>query len=144
MATFLLEMALDQARIRQRIAERLIAWRGAGIQPDAARALGISGRQYQRLEKAQSTPRWRTIEQIADRMGISVGDLIGVEDLLPATVQPPATVDLYDERFEQLVAELKGLRAGQVQIQAAQDEIGKRLDALSVRRRRQAPGQGDH
>lgn len=146
MATFLLEMALDQARIRQRIAERLTAWRESKnlIQPDAARVLGLSARQYQRLEKAQSTPRWRTIEQVAERMEISVADLIGMEELasLPASSQPPRTVDLDDERFERLFAELQILRDGQAGIQAAQESIEKRLDALSAPRRGRASGQG--
>lgn len=143
-ATFLLQMALDQERIRQRVASRLLAWRGALSQQTAAARLGISYRQYQRLERGQSTGRWRTLEQIADGLGISVADLIGVEEsAFPASPRPPGTLDLGDGRFDRLLEELAGLRSGQVEIQAAQDAIGKRLDALATQRQRRASGRAD-
>lgn len=146
MATFLLEMALDQERIRQRVASRLIAWRGGLTQQDAAARLGISYRQFQRLERGQSTGRWRTLELLADGMGISVGDLIGEEGsrfLVDSRLaESPEKVDFDVLRFDRLFEELKILRDGQLEIQAVQDEIGKRLDALLVPRSAGTSDQG--
>lgn len=87
-STFLLEVALDQARVRQRLAAALLRERGKRgrgdarkyPQPEMARLLNLSLRQYQRIEAGESMPRWRTLEQMADRLDITVADLIGDSD----------------------------------------------------------------
>lgn len=147
MATFLLEMALDQERVRQRIAARLLAWRQSKnlIQPDAARQIGISNRQYQRLEAGHSTARWATIDMVADGLGISVEDLIGEgASGVPARADSPPkpSLRLDDDRFALLLAELTLLRSGQVEIQASQEQIERRLDALATQLPDQVSGQG--
>lgn len=76
-ATFLLEVALDEAQIKERLAAALREWRGRRSQLDVYAETGLSYRQYQRLENAQSLPRWRTLEAIAERTGIDLADIVG-------------------------------------------------------------------
>lgn len=144
MATFLLEMALDQERVKQRIAARLKSWRdGTRMnQADAARHVGLSYRQYQRLEKAQSTARWRTIEMLAERLEINVGDLIGEDEGPEEAFARAQPLDQDDERFDRLFAEMKQLLAGQSELQAEQVRIGKRLERLAGKQRHRASAQG--
>lgn len=79
-ATFLLEVALDEARIKERLAAALRKWRGPRSQLDVYRETGLSYRQYQRLENAQSLPRWRTLEELAERTGIDMAEIVGGDE----------------------------------------------------------------
>lgn len=86
-ATFLLEVALDRARLKQRLAEALYrerVLRGGGEarrfpQPKMAELLDYSLRQYQRLENADdpNLPSWNDLERIADRLDLDAAALFG-------------------------------------------------------------------
>ena len=86
-ATFLLEVALDRARLKQRLAETLLrerVERGGGEarrfpQPRMAELLGYSLRQYQRLEDPNdaSLPTWTDLERIADRLDLDASEIFG-------------------------------------------------------------------
>jgi transcriptional regulator with XRE-family HTH domain len=113
-ATFLLQVALDEARTRQRIAAALLAARarlGGGDarrfpQPKMAEVLGVSLRTYQHWEAAETMPRWRNLEEIADRLEVDVSELVGSGDAGQAT-ESDGSRDLQ----RQILEELSALRA---------------------------------
>lgn len=109
-STFLLEVALDRARMKQRLAAALLAQRverGGGDarrfpQPAMAQLLGYSLRQYQRLEDPDdpNLPTWNNIESIGDKLGLNASELFGDE---PEGEQPAATPPLTtDEVLQRL------------------------------------------
>lgn len=117
-ATFLLEVALDRARIKQRFAKLLYderVRRGGGDarrfpQPEMAQLLGIGMRQYQRWEDPDdgSLPYWRNIEAIGEKLDVDVSDLFNaVQQLEPEESPEPA--DLASLRRE-LATEIGRLR----------------------------------
>lgn len=146
-ATFLLEVALDRALVKQRLAAALLAERerrGGGDarrfpQPQMALLLGYSLRQYQRLEDGndQSLPSWSDLDRIADTLGLDAGELFGEvsrEDGPPA----PASGGIdHAPLLERLLQEILEIREGQ-------DAIAQRLERLEARptrpRRRRAAG----
>jgi hypothetical protein len=87
LATFLLEMALDKARMKARLASVLLEerqQRGHGDarrfpQPAMAALLGYSLRQYQRLEDPDegSLPLWEDLTQILAKLGRPDSDIFG-------------------------------------------------------------------
>jgi len=115
LATFLLEMALDKARMKARLAAVLAderRQRGKGDprrfpQPEMAALLGYSLRQYQRLEDESdpSLPSWDDLNAILEKLGRDAGDIFADDDE-PADA-PPATPD----RAEAGVEETRELRA---------------------------------
>lgn len=125
-ATFLLEVALDRARMKARLAGILVAQRserGGGDarrfpQPEMARLLGYSLRQYQRLEDANdpSLPSWSDLERI-----------MGILDLDAAAIFEPYD----DEQPSTLVSRDVELQELRDQISSNHDEVIKRLDALA-------------
>lgn len=80
-STFLLEVALDQERLKQRIAERLRDYRqslGPGYpQEKVAPLFGVGFSTYQRWERAVSMPRWTHLERMAEVMRIDIAELVG-------------------------------------------------------------------
>jgi transcriptional regulator with XRE-family HTH domain len=90
LATFLLEMALDKARMKARLASVLIeerTKRGHGDarrfpQPEMADLLDYSLRQYQRLEDpdSESLPNWDTLTRILDLLGRPSSDIFGDDE----------------------------------------------------------------
>lgn len=97
LSTFLLEMALDKARMKERLAAVLLEERkkrGHGDarrfpQPEMASLLGYSLRQYQRLEDPNegSMPVWGDLYEILDKLGRPHTDIFGDEE--PPPVEPP-------------------------------------------------------
>lgn len=91
---FLLEVALDQERIKQRLArllrEHRESQRPKPSQLQVSLELGdvVSYRQYQRWEAAESMPEWKQLEAIAVYLGIGVDDLLDDDEVdeLPAEV----------------------------------------------------------
>lgn len=59
--------------LKERIAQHLreIREKKDMTQEDVARAVGVTTRQYQRWERAVSTPYWRNIEALADVLGVA-------------------------------------------------------------------------
>lgn len=91
---FLLEVTLDQERIKQRIA-RLLREHRENQRPKPSQLqvsleLGdvVSYRQYQRWEGAESMPEWKQLEAISDYLGIGVDALLDDDeaDTLPSEV----------------------------------------------------------
>ena len=133
MSTFLLEMALDEARLRQRLGERLLAEReqhGGGNarrfpQPRMAELLGVTLRTYQDWEGGNRVPSWRNLEEIAAKLNVPVSELVGDAETA-AEEQPEATPspDLVLQRLDQLEQSVESLR--QVVVEA--------LDAAAERR----------
>lgn len=120
-ATFMLEVALDAANVRERLAAALREWRGTRPQLAVYQLTGLSYRQYQRVENAQSMPRWRNLEQLAERTGIDLAHVIGEDESSPATPAQAASGE--QATMQRVLAELRDLRVGQ-------DEISQRLARL--------------
>lgn len=99
-ATFLLEVALDRARMKSRLAGVLNAERakrGGGdarrfAQPEMARLLGYSLRQYQRLEDANdpSLPSWSDLERIMELLDLDATQIFGADPEQAASNGKPA------------------------------------------------------
>lgn len=113
LSTFLLEMALDEARIRERLSERLLAereTRGGGNtrrfpQPMMADLLDVTLRTYQEWEGAVRVPSWRNLEKIAERLGIEITELFEDDE---EEVEPAVT---FESELHALREELAGVRA---------------------------------
>jgi hypothetical protein len=122
-ATFLLEVALDEQRVRERVAKTLRTYRDAQwpklTQYDMTQRVNermterfpdmdekkrsISYRQYQRWENAQSKPEWMFLETIAEFGGFDVSEFYARPD---DEVDEPAAEESLDLRqvTEELVA----------------------------------------
>jgi transcriptional regulator with XRE-family HTH domain len=115
LSTFLLEMALDKARMKGRLAavlqdERRIRGRGDARrfpQPEMARLLGYSLRQYQRLEDPDdgSLPTWDDLNEILAKLGRPQSDIFAEESDEPplngelgATPDPPEAATVEETR----------------------------------------------
>lgn len=123
-ASFLLEVALDRARIKQRLAAILFAERerrGGGDarrfpQPEMARLLGYSLRQYQRLEDPddQNLPNWSDLERI---MGVLDLDATAIFEngQVPPTPPPPNELrelrDHLDRQHEETLRHVQALES---------------------------------
>lgn len=131
-ATFLLELALDRAHLKARLAARLLderTRRGMGDarkfpQPKMADLIGYSLRQYQRLEDAEdsSMPSFADMEEIAAKLEFDMAELFAdepeetpAEDVTPS----PSPGDVGELRRE--LAHLRGA------LQRAQDETRQSL-----------------
>jgi transcriptional regulator with XRE-family HTH domain len=100
LSTFLLEMALDKARMKGRLAavlqdERRIRGRGDARrfpQPEMARLLGYSLRQYQRLEDPDdgSLPTWDALTEILTKLERPQSDIFGEEETDEQPAEEPA------------------------------------------------------
>lgn len=131
--TFLLEVALDRARVKQRLAIALVderSRRGGGDarrfpQPEMARELGYSLRQYQRLENPDdpSLPRWGELEQIAERLGLDADRLFGDDGDEPPT--PPVGAPAGD--LDALFVEVRNVAEEVRQLRAAVRRLEGRL-----------------
>jgi transcriptional regulator with XRE-family HTH domain len=116
-ATFLLEVALDRARMKTRLARLLFeerVKRGGGdahrfAQPEMARLIGYSARQYQRLENADdpSLPGWRDLERIMEKLDLDPSAIFSEEENEPEVSAP--TGDGQADRLEAQIARLIGL-----------------------------------
>jgi transcriptional regulator with XRE-family HTH domain len=117
-ATFLLEVALDQERLKQRIAEVLRRERERRHITQMVVATDLeqlSYRQYQRVENGQSMPRWKALEELAGYFDISLSDLLG-EEADPAAVEQAsgadeilALLDAMDRRLRRIERRLEKL-----------------------------------
>jgi transcriptional regulator with XRE-family HTH domain len=109
MATFLLEVALGQERVKQRLSEWLSAERGRRhlTQQKMAEFLGASYRMYQRYEAGQSLPRWRHLEQMAEKLGTDLGHVLAIDEPLPTTDSESSSLQ---EGLEALRAEFAAFR----------------------------------
>lgn len=130
-ATFLLEVALDRARLKQRLAAVLYeerVKRGGGDarrfpQPKMAALLDYSLRQYQRLEDPDDggLPSWADLERIADRLDLDGATLFGDDER-----EPTATRDEEIHALREELAEVRGMVAalleGQKQARPAHKE----------------------
>jgi hypothetical protein len=131
-STFLLEVALDQDRVRQALARALRQYTGrdeprARITQDemakrlAARrypdgAGSLTTRTYQRWEAAETVPDWTWLEAISAEIEIPISELIasGEESDEPAVSSTP-----YETRLRQIVhEELEALRADLARLEA--------------------------
>lgn len=109
-ATFLLEVALDEARTRQRVADFLLqerSRRGHGDarrfpQPKMADLLGVSLRTYQHWEAADTMPTWRNLEEVAGRLKVDVTDIIGEVSPEVAAAGETEILDRLDEIVQRL------------------------------------------
>jgi hypothetical protein len=109
-ATFLLEVALDRARMKTRLAGVLAeerARRGGGDarrypQPQMAQLLGYSLRQYQRLEDPEdpSLPGWNDLERIMEILELDASAIFGDRDEAVDVATPGDVVDLRELRDE--------------------------------------------
>jgi transcriptional regulator with XRE-family HTH domain len=142
-ATFLLEVALDRARLKQRLAEALHrerVRRGGGDarrfpQPKMAELLGYSLRQYQRLENSEdpNLPSWNDLERIAEVLELDAGELFASEE--PEGVSRDAEVRVLREEL----AESRGQYAAlEREIQELRRLFEERLPAAPGGRRRGA------
>lgn len=115
-ATFLLEVALDRARMKERLAAVLLAERakrGHGdprrfAQPAMADLLGYSLRQYQRLEDPDdpNLPGWSKLEAIADKLGLEASGLFGGDaDAQVSTATNGEPLQLDESVLRQMVEE---------------------------------------
>lgn len=114
-ATFLLEVALDAARINEQIAGRLRAERERRhlTQEKMAPLVGLSLRQYQRLENGQSMPRWSNIEQIAAALDLDVSALLEAEpgdEAEPVAGASGGTAGFDDARLERMEGQIAEVR----------------------------------
>lgn len=119
-ATFLLEVALDQERLKTRIAALLRAHRVSLRPPEGLPQLDyrdrfvingkpVSYRQYQRWEAAQSMPEWKWMEVIADVLGVTQADLLADEEPAApadAPAEEPAGLAQIDARLARIEAAL--------------------------------------
>jgi len=121
-STFLLEVALDRARMKQRLAAALLAQRverGGGDarrfpQPAMAQLLGYSLRQYQRLEDPDdpNLPTWNNIEAISAKLNLNASAIFGEDEPVeepPAPATPPSD-DLLFQKVEALETAVEALR----------------------------------
>lgn len=137
-ATFLLEMALDRARLKERLAARLFAERAARghgdarrfPQPEMARLIGYSIRQYQRLEDPddQSLPSFADLERIAGVLEFDVADLFADDDRVEVT---PSSDDEIAELRAEVAAALRQVEAERAEIR----EQLARIESLLTKRR---------
>lgn len=144
-ATFLLEVALDRARTKARLAAILRserAQRGAGEasrfpQPEMARLLGYSLRQYQRLEDPDdpSLPRWNELERIMGELGLPASEIFS--DDVPASSARATADDGVQATLRRVLDQLQELQAGQAEIA---DRLERLEDARSPQARRRATG----
>lgn len=123
-ATFLLEVALDQERIKQRVGDLLREHRRKLGYPQerVAPLFGVSFRTYQRWEGAEVMPRWSQMETIAEQLGVDVSEIVGEQAHAPPLVEteplvPPAQV-------------IVRLEAASRQLTATTDRLEELLDAL--------------
>lgn len=134
--TFLLEVALDRARLKARLAEALLrerTRRGGGEarrfpQPKMAAELGYSLRQYQRLEDPNEPgiPNWDDLERIVERLGINPAEIFD-----DATDEPPTHPgDEDDDPQMQILRALEALRESARESQALQSRLEERFDDL--------------
>lgn len=137
LSTFLLEMALDEARLRERFAAALLDWRkrrGGGDaerfpQLEAARELGAGYRTYQHWEAADHLPRrWADVERILELIGATNSDLFA-EDEPPAPIELEGASD--DPSQEPLLAELAELRTAIARVEAGLARLADRLEPPS-------------
>ena len=120
-ATFLLEVALDRARMKTRLARLLFderVKRGGGdphrfAQPEMARLIGYSARQYQRLENADdpSLPGWRDLERIMEKLDLDPNAIFSDDEEPEAPKAPTGDDQMVALREEvgevrEIVAEL--------------------------------------
>lgn len=123
LSTFLLEMALDKARMKARLAAVLLderTRRGLGDarrypQPEMARLLGYSLRQYQRLEDADdpSLPGWDDLTEILAKLERPETDVFGSDNISDApapAVQPDPVAATGREGPAGLAAEVAAQR----------------------------------
>lgn len=99
LSTFLLEMALDKARMKGRLASVLVderRKRGHGDakrfpQPKMAELLGYSLRQYQRLEDADdgSLPSWDDLTEILAKLDRPPSDIFGDDEPVSRAATAP-------------------------------------------------------
>lgn len=124
LSTFLLEMALDESRMRERFAAKLLAERtrrGGGDarrypQPQMAELLGTTLRSYQGWEAGERMPRWRNLERIAATLAWNVSELFEDDELPPEPeadrltaleAKVSAGFHALEEAIEQLAAQLR-------------------------------------
>jgi transcriptional regulator with XRE-family HTH domain len=109
-STFLLEVALDQERLKQRIAQVLRQHRaslGPGYpQERVAPLYSVSFSTYQRWERGISMPRWNQLEKIAEVTGLSVAELVD-DGATPAAAAAEEGEVL--QRLDEIVARLERL-----------------------------------
>lgn len=152
-ATFLLEMALDRAQMKERLARVLLeerTKRGHGDprrfpQPEMARLLSVALRTYQRWEAPDDPmlPYWRNLEQIAATLDRDLADLVGDADqdaaaaLVPATDRAEEVADLQgrgeivqDKLVLAVQALLNRIDSERAERRSGEKEFAQRLSAL--------------
>lgn len=124
LSTFLLEVALNRRRVKERLAALLIEERGRRApdgsgdprrfpQPEMARLLGYSLRQYQRLEDPEdgSLPRFDQMQQLLEKLDRPSSDVYGDEE--PPSLETTGEDDDVNEdrlaRMEEEVGEVREL-----------------------------------
>lgn len=134
-------MALDRARLKQRLSAALIkerTQRGNGDarrfpQPKMAELLGYSLRQYQRLEDPNdgNLPSWDSLETILDKLGLSSDDIFGGDDATDVTTPPtpllPGEGGVAAAEVHELLDEVRQVHAELGQLR---DEVRQVRDAL--------------
>ena len=141
LSTFLLEMALDEAHIRERLAALLLAERakrGGGDarrfpQPRMAALIEVETRAYQDWEAGVRIPKWSNLEKIAEVLKLEVADLVG--DSVQPLVEEPKTqkAAVTEEAFRR---EVRGqLEAILAKVEAVQARLGDGESRKAARRR---------
>jgi hypothetical protein len=146
-ATFLLEVALDEQRVRERVAETLRAYRAAQRPPITQyemhltvnermkehhpevehRKRSISYRQYQRWENAQSKPAWIFLEPTADFGGFDVSEFYARPGDAEEPTEPEAVT--LREAAAQLSAAAAALVEEAGQLAAVRERLEARLES---------------
>lgn len=118
-ARFLLEVALDRSRMKERLADALIqerTRRGNGDprrfpQPKMAELLGYSLRQYQRLEDPEDggLPSWENLDAIAERLGLNPADLFDDASAAKPVVEPEPDLRARLQKVEERLSKSEAL-----------------------------------
>lgn len=78
--------------LRERLAENLKVLRGKQTQSEFAEALGLPMRTYVNIELGHSWPQYANIQQMAEKLGVTEGQLFADPELVLKTPrQPPPT-----------------------------------------------------
>lgn len=132
-ASFLLEMALGEAQLRERFGRALFDWRkrrGRGdakrfSQAAAAGELEVSLRTYQHWEAAKHLPRsWADIEAVCEAIGVDAAVILGdapAEEPRHLRAVSPGSEDPLDRLEERLTAALEVVQEAQAELLALRE-----------------------
>lgn len=140
-STFLLEVAFDRAGVKRRLAAALVAERtrrGGGDarrfpQPEMARELGYSLRQYQRLEDPDdpNLPSWKNVEAIAEKLGLDT-TVIFDDGVVDEQVTPSSDAETIAALREEVGRLQQEVQASRQDTQAGRREVKQLLERVEA------------